>query len=413
MMIVMMTLSTMDGFREAKAGNGLAPVRTAKNPGGQEIKHFLPTAAEPTQEIFFWQQRGAEIAGLLPSIKTFRPKTNQVLGLCVLGFLFLHGCQLSFISTYQNLRSRKAEVESKLRTIHPNPGPGRDKTEEGKQRRRERRYKKREERRVQRIKVKDKIIRIATWNVQGMSMGTMNKRKLRDVVKYAEKNKWEVTLLSEVKAKERGTVWLGEGENLAAVTYTNKAAILLRGNALAEWCRGGQITKIQGERNIAVKLSSLFCVATYQPVYRGNNNEIIEATKEELRLLAKQASKDDVLIIGGDYNAHIGGGEARAGVCGGFGLRESNEQGRLLLEWLEENDLTYVNSFFQHKRRGTWYSIPLRRWYEIDGFIMRNGQRHKYVKKVSTVGEASISDHKPKLMKIELKENYRKERIRR
>ena len=87
-------------------------------------------------------------------------------------------------------------------------------------------------------------------------------------------------------------------------------------------------------------------------------------------------------------------------------MRESNDQDRLLLEWLEENDLTYVNSFFQHKRRGTWYSIPLRRWYEIDGFIMRNSQRHKFVKKVSTVGEASISDHKPKLMKIELKENY-------
>jgi hypothetical protein len=151
----------------------------------------------------------------------------------------------------------------------------------------------------------------------------------------------------------------------------------------------------------------VFCVATYQLVYRGNNDEVIEATKEELKLLAKQASKDDVLIIGGDYNAHIGGGEGRAGVCGGFGLRESNDQDRLLLEWLEVM-LTYVNSFFQHKRRGTWYSIPLRRWYEIDGFIMRNGQRHKYVRKVSTVGEASISDHKPKLMKIELKEKLQK-----
>ena len=48
----------MGGFREAKAGNGLAPVRTAKNLGGQEIKYFLPTAAEPTQEGKKIQEKG-------------------------------------------------------------------------------------------------------------------------------------------------------------------------------------------------------------------------------------------------------------------------------------------------------------------------------------------------------------------
>ena len=38
----------------------------------------------------------------------------------------------------------------------------------------------------------------------------------------------------------------------------------------------------------------------------------------------------EVLVVGGDFNAHIGGGEARNGVCGCFGLRESNEQGEEL-----------------------------------------------------------------------------------
>ena len=40
-------------------------------------------------------------------------------------------------------RCKIAFISYQLQTIHPNPGPGRDKTEEGKKRRREGRYEKR------------------------------------------------------------------------------------------------------------------------------------------------------------------------------------------------------------------------------------------------------------------------------
>ena len=66
-----------------------------------------------------------------------------------------------------------------------------------------------------------------------MSMGTFNKRKLMSVAEYATKQDWD-TVLPEVLAT--GTVWLGDEDNQKAVTYTQRAAILLRGQALRSWC---------------------------------------------------------------------------------------------------------------------------------------------------------------------------------
>ena len=79
-------------------------------------------------------------------------------------------------------------------------------------------------------------------------------------------------------------------------------------------------------------------------------------------------------------------------------------QGSDLLEWCGANGLAHVNSFFQHKRRGTWCSNFNGKWYELDGFLMSNEQRRKHVRKIHSVGEATISDHKPKRMVLDLKQ---------
>ena len=122
------------------------------------------------------------------------------------------------------------------------------------------------------------------------------------------------------------------------------------------------------------------------------------------------ATSDEILIVGGDYNVHIGRNEDQPRVCGVFGMGVTNNQGKDLLNFCEENSLCFVNSFYKEKRKGTWLSVPLQRWYELDGFLMKQSQRHKIVRKVGTISEASISDHKPKKIKIEMK---RKEERRR
>ena len=39
----------------------------------------------------------------------------------------------------------------------------------------------------------------------------------------------------------------------------------------------------------------------------------------------------------------------------------------------------------------------------MDGFVMRSEERHRFVRKVKTVGERTISDHKPKKMVVTMK----------
>ena len=61
--------------------------------------------------------------------------------------------------------------------------------------------------------------------------------------------------------------------------------------------------------------------------------------------------------------------------------------------------LAWINTFYPHKRRGMRFHQILRRWYEHDGFMMK-GDSHKMVIRISTVQEASFSDHRTKIMQI-------------
>ena len=116
-----------------------------------------------------------------------------------------------------------------------------------------------------------------------------------------------------------------------------------------------------------------------------------------------------MVLVGGDFNAHVGSGSERRGVCGKFGLRASYQAGREFLDWCETAGLCHVNSFYKHKKRGSWFSNIHQRWYELDGFVMRKEERPKFVRRINTIGEASGSDHEPKKMVVELrKRKWRK-----
>ena len=110
------------------------------------------------------------------------------------------------------------------------------------------------------------------------------------------------------------------------------------------------------------------------------------------------------LVIGGDFNTNVGKYNEHEGVCGRYGLGRANEAGRDLIKWCEEHDLAYVNSFVRYKSRGTWFNRMYVRWYELDGFVVRKGERHRMVRRIRTVEEMSLSDHKPKCMKIAVNE---------
>ena len=338
--------------------------------------------------VVFWQREAAEIARLPPSPKIYWPKPNWAF----------------YSDVFEDRRARDVFIVFKLITIHPNPGP-RDKSEEALKLRCKNRYKKRQEKRSLRQKQdvkkkegkKDDILKIVSWNVQRMGLGRFNKRKARAVTTIVNRNGWDIIMLSEVNAENDGVEYFGSGENLTAVIHSKRAGIMLRGKSLQRWIDEGQ-PKLFDSRTVSVRFSRAVFTSTYQPVWSGDNQADLDAGKQEILKHKKWARGGDVTIVGGDFNAHIGGNERRPGTCGIFGLRETNYPGSELLQFCEENGLCYVNSFYNYGKRGTWFSNFNHNWYELDGFLMRKEQRHKNVVKMKTVQEASISDHKPKIM---------------
>ena len=344
-----------------------------------------------SRRLFFRQQRGEGSATPFLSIKILWRRPNRA----------------GKWKESESDRSRRAYILSKLWTIHPNPGPGkRNKTEEGKKARRERRYDKRRRKREQRAGIdgngQKKSYTIVTWNVQRMTLRNRQKRKARRVAEYATRQRWDAVLLSEITADRPGVAWLGEGEDLVAIIHSERAGILLRGDLLKGWHREGQKSKVS-ERTVSVKTRGLALTATYLPVWKGNNEEEIENVKDKITEHLGWAKREEIVILGGDFNAHIGGNNEIPGICGKYGLRTSNEKGSQLAQWCEENNLAYLNSFYNHKKRGTWFNRMNGQWYELDGFMMQREQRHRHARKLNTVGEMTISDHKPKKLVIEVK----------
>ena len=121
----------------------------------------------------------------------------------------------------------------------------------------------------------------------------------------------------------------------------------------------------------------------------------MEEYRREAETQLQSSGRNEVVIVGGDHNAHIGGGEARSNTIGNHGLRESNKAGKDLKNFCGAHGLAWIISFYPHKKRRTWFHQILRRWYELDGFMMKEGDRHTMVIKISTVQEASFSDHRP------------------
>ena len=304
--------------------------------------------------------------------------------------------------------------------IHPHPGPygvNERRNDRRRMRRREWRRMKAEQkeneqrnkREAEEAKEKDwKECKLVTWNVQRMTMRENNRNRLRRVCVRAERAQWEVVLLSEVLAEECGVVWLGDDDKKCAVIHSRKSAVLLRGRALRTWVNEGQ-QKWFGERVTAVVFGGMRLVSVYQPVW-GTDEEGFERYRRELESQVAIGGSER-LVIGGDFNANVGMNEQRAGVCGKYGIGRMNEAGRDLIEWCEQHGLVYVNSYMQHARRGTWFHMRFARWYELDGFIVRKNERHRMVKRMWTMDDGALSDHRPKCMKVKVRnKRWRTER---
>ena len=249
--------------------------------------------------------------------------------------------------------------------------------------------------RGQRVRVR----KIVTWNVRRLSMREHNRERLRRILDEIGRQGWEIVLMTEIRADEKGVVWLGGDEERVAVIHSERAAIVLRGQALEEWIGEGQRKWLE-ERVVTVVLWGMRLVSVYQPIW-GTDEGALEGCRGEMERQVEMGGREK-LVIGGDFNASVGRNQFRQGVCGRYGLGVSNEAGRDLINWCDQVGLAYANSYHRHARRGTWLHPARGTWHELDGFLVRRGERAGLTRRMRTVEERVLSDHKPKTLEVRI-----------
>ena len=144
--------------------------------------------------------------------------------------------------------------------IHPHPGPTRRgvrNREEGRGRRNEARRERRRRggRRGERLGVGTGVgilglmalLLVVTWNVRRLSVRETNRRRLRSVAERVRQERWEMVLLTELRADEEGVVWLGEDEERVVQIQGEKGGSDVKGRSARKVGGRGAAEVVWGE----------------------------------------------------------------------------------------------------------------------------------------------------------------------
>ena len=201
---------------------------------------------------------------------------------------------------------------------------------------------------------------ITTWNLQGVSTRDRNRNRLKRVVAHAKERNWEIVLISEIRAADEGVIWLGEDETRAAVIHSKRGGVILQGDALKSWIEGNQ-QKSPNERVTAVQINNLRLISVYQPLWSYGLSKLEDFRRDFENEIAR-TPEESTLVIGGDFNSHMGRNSERPGVSGMYGISTNTmEAGEDLVNWCETLNLQLLNTFYPIKKRGTWFNHSHRR----------------------------------------------------
>ena len=119
----------------------------------------------------------------------------------------------------------------------------------------------------------------------------------------------------------------------------------------------------------------------------------MEIYRRELEEQVTTSTNQEWLIKGGNHNSHMGYGGHRLfadGTKGPFGMGIRDCTGDYFLQWCEDNNLCWADSFVWLEHRGTWFNRLNAKWYELDGFVLKKHQRSRILKDIKVIREDSF-----------------------
>nr|VZI43366.1 unnamed protein product [Spirometra erinaceieuropaei] len=114
----------------------------------------------------------------------------------------------------------------------------------------------------------------------------------------------------------------------------------------------------------------------------------------------------DKLIVLGDFNARVGTDHtAWRGVLGPHGLRDSNDNGLLLLRTCAEHRLILTNTFFclPEREKATWRHPRSHQWHLLDYVLVRRRDQRDVLVTKAIAGADGWTDHRLVISKMRIR----------
>ncbi|KAG5612532.1 hypothetical protein H5410_023813 [Solanum commersonii] len=247
-------------------------------------------------------------------------------------------------------------------------------------------------------------LRVGSWNI-----GSLTGKSI-ELVKILKKRKINIVCVHETRwvgAKARVVdgfkLWYSRGSR-----DRNGVGILVDGD-LRE-----QVVEVRriNDRLMMVKLviggCTLSVISAYAPQV-GLDEKAKKLFYEDLDEVVRGIPNTEKIVIGGDFNGHIGAtSNGFDDVHGGFGFGERNGGGTSLLDFAKAFELVIANSCFPKKENHlvTFRSSVAKT--QIDYFLLRKGNRGLFKDCKVIPSENLTTQHKLLVMDLEIKRARRK-----
>ncbi|KAK6764498.1 hypothetical protein RB195_024719 [Necator americanus] len=189
-------------------------------------------------------------------------------------------------------------------------------------------------------------VRLATLNV-----GTLTGRS-RELADSLRKRRVDICCVQETRWKGSKARELGDGYKLIYHGTSNRNGV---GIILNESFRNS-VTAVDrlSDRLMAVKVDTgeveLRVVSAYAP-QMGCSEEEKACFWEDLEQYVRSLESEEVLLIGGDFNGHVGSRKDGFESChGGYGYGARNDDGLRILEYAVASDLIIANTQYRKRK---------------------------------------------------------------
>ena len=208
--------------------------------------------------------------------------------------------------------------------------------------------------------------------------------------------------------KEDGFTFLYSGRS---DVRQHGVSIALGVHAARAWRSGGSEWCAVSPRILWVRLrtfhKSLFVVVGYSPTDVPEHVADAESFYTDLQAVVGNAKRGEMVVVLGDFNAHIGGNiDAWDGVTGKHLFdHETSENGYRVLDFCSFNGLVVTNTIFPHREihQRTYQNPRTRDWHMLDLVLVNKRFRSSILDTRVFRGADIDSDHALVLSRVRLK----------